>query len=134
MGRKEIEASASHAEERKAQCKYDPSELMHGEPEDTNRPIQRGMGAWSEIKRRLKHSRLTKSNQARVMEAIVDSTMLNNCQTRARFTSEINRYATESEVAMLCMEHRNETLPPQRDERETRKSLERPKRTRNQGK
>ena len=34
-----------------------------GEIEDTNTRVKRGMGAWSKVKRRLKHSRLTKKHK-----------------------------------------------------------------------
>ena len=49
------------------------------------------MGAWTKVKRRLKNSRLTKLTQARVVEAVVESTMLYNCQVRTWNVSEINR-------------------------------------------
>ena len=62
-----------------------------GEKEDTNIRIQRGMGAWSKVKKRLKHSRLSKRTQARVVEAVVESTMMFNCSTRTWNASEINR-------------------------------------------
>ena len=43
------------------------------------------------VRRRLKNSRLTKRTQARVVEAVVESTMLYNCQVRTWNVSEINR-------------------------------------------
>ena len=65
--------------------------LWLGEAEDTKVRLQRGMGAWTKVKRRLKNSRLTKRTQARVVEAVVESTMLYNCQVRTWNVSEINR-------------------------------------------
>ncbi|XP_075256680.1 uncharacterized protein LOC142349151 [Convolutriloba macropyga] len=62
-----------------------------GEIEDTNTRVKRGMGAWSKVKRRLKHSRLTKKTQARVIEAVVESAMLYNCNVRTWSIGEINR-------------------------------------------
>ena len=62
-----------------------------GEAEDTRVRLQHGMGACTKIKRRLKNSRLTKRTQARVVEAVVESTMLYNCQVRTWNVSEINR-------------------------------------------
>ena len=49
------------------------------------------MGAWTKVKRRLKNSRLTKRTQARVVEAVVESTMLYNCQVQTWNVSEKNR-------------------------------------------
>ena len=65
--------------------------LWLGEAEDTRVRLQRWMGAWTKVKRRLKNSRLTKRTQARVVEAVVESTMLYNCQVRTWNVSEKNR-------------------------------------------
>ena len=62
-----------------------------GEIEDTNTRVKRSMGAWSKVKRRLKHSRLTKKTQARVIEAVVESAMLYNCSVRTWSIGEIKR-------------------------------------------
>ena len=56
--------------------------LWLGEAEDTRVRLQRGMGAWTKVKRRLKNSMLTERTQARVVEAVVEKTMLYNCQVR----------------------------------------------------
>ena len=47
-----------------------------GEGVDTKMRIQRAMGSWKELKKQLKHLRLTERKQARVVETIVESTML----------------------------------------------------------
>ena len=65
--------------------------IWPGEKEDTNARVRRGMGAWAKVKRRLKHSRLTKRTQARVVEAVVESSMLYNCHIRTWTLGEIAR-------------------------------------------
>ena len=65
--------------------------IWPGEKEDTNARVRRGMGAWAKVKRRLKHSRLTKRTQARVVEAVVESSMLYKCHIRTWTLEEIAR-------------------------------------------
>ena len=62
-----------------------------GETEDTKQRIKRAGATWFKVKNRLKGSKLSKTMQARVIEACVESTLLFDCQARTWQVTEINR-------------------------------------------
>ena len=59
--------------------------------EDTKQRLKRGGGAWAKAKNQLRKSKMKKSMQARVVQAVVESTILFDCQARPWRLGEINR-------------------------------------------
>ena len=62
-----------------------------GEEEDTRQRIKRAGATWFKVKNRLKGSKMSKTMQARVIEACVESTLLFDCQARTWHMTEINK-------------------------------------------
>ena len=58
---------------------------------DVNERIKRGNAAWWKAKQRLKGAKISKKQQARIVEASVESTLLFDCQARTWKTKEIKR-------------------------------------------
>ena len=79
------------------------------------------MGSWSKVKKRLKHSRLTERTQARVVEAVVESTMLHNCSTRTWTISELNRMQSKIDQGYRFI-WSSKNKPPLREIEEKRKN------------
>ena len=64
---------------------------LMGWKEDTNNRIKKAGNAWMKVKNRLKGTRISKSLQARIIEACIESTMLFDCQTRTWQVGEIQK-------------------------------------------
>jgi hypothetical protein len=62
-----------------------------GYKEDISQRSRRSGMAWSRVKRRLKGTKMSKSRQARIVEACIESTLLFDCQTRTWQISELNK-------------------------------------------
>ena len=62
-----------------------------GWKEDVSKRSSRAGMAWSKVKRRLKGTKMSKTMQARIVEACVESTMLFDCQARTWHISEIKK-------------------------------------------
>ena len=62
-----------------------------GVQEDLSQRAKRAGHAWSQVKPRLKGSRMSKKMQAQILEACVESTMLFDCQTRTWQQRELKK-------------------------------------------
>ena len=62
---------------------------LMGWKEDTNNRIKKAGSAWVKVKHRLKGTKISKSLQARIIEACIESTMLFDCHTRTWQVGEI---------------------------------------------
>ena len=62
-----------------------------GQKEDTRQRIKRAGGAWVKVERQLKKSRMPKPMQARIVQAVVESSMLFDYQTWPWRLGEIRR-------------------------------------------
>jgi hypothetical protein len=62
-----------------------------GTKEDVNMRLRRAGGLWAKVKEQLKHTRLSRRWQARVVEACVESSVLFDCQARAWWKKDIMR-------------------------------------------
>ena len=62
-----------------------------GEENDTNQRIKRAGSSWIKVRSRLKGSKMSKSMQAKIVEARVESTLLFDCQARTWQIGETQR-------------------------------------------
>ena len=81
------------------------------EEDDTKQRIKRAGLAWVKVKSRLKGSKLNKKMQARVIEAVVESTLLFDCQTRTWQVLEIKKLQSTMDK-MYRYTWSNKTKPP----------------------
>lgn len=59
--------------------------------EDINQIIKRAINAWRRVKSQLKGTRLMKRTQARIVKAVIESTMPFDCQIRTWYIKDIKR-------------------------------------------
>ena len=82
-----------------------------GVNEDLKQRVKRAGHAWSQVKPRLKGSKLTKKMQARIVEACVESTMLFDCQTRTWQQRDLKKLQTVMDRQYRYIWSRK-TMPP----------------------
>ena len=66
-----------------------------GDKVDLAQRKKRGNLAWIKVKRQLKHSKMSKKIQARVVEAVVESTMLFDCNVRVWYIRDIKKMQSQ---------------------------------------
>ena len=94
-----------------------------GPKEDCTQRIRRAGMAWSQVKPRLKGSKMSKHIQARVAEACVESTLLFDCQTRTWHQTEIKKLQSAMDRKYRYI-WSNKTKPPLMQMQEQSKNMQ----------
>ena len=66
-----------------------------GDKVDIQQRKKRGGNAWSKVKKQLKSSKMSKKLQARIVEAMVESTMLFDCSVRPWYVRDIKKLQSQ---------------------------------------
>ena len=94
-----------------------------GPKEDVRNRIRRANGAWRKLKEQLKHTKLSKRMQAKVVEACLESSLLFDCHTRVWYLSEIKALQRWIDRAYRYI-WSNKTCPPLRQMQRERRNMQ----------